>query len=47
MTAHTKISFVKSGFRIFGYSLLLLNTSAAVLFLIASELIGILEECVV
>jgi hypothetical protein len=47
MTAHTKVSFVKSGLRGTGYALLLVNIWAAVAVLIVSELIGILEECVI
>jgi hypothetical protein len=47
MTAHTKISFIKSGLRIFGYSLLLVSIPGAVAVLILSEFVGIIEECVV
>ena len=44
--AHQIISFVKSGVRIFGYFLLLVDLEVAVTFLILSEMIGIIEELV-
>jgi hypothetical protein len=44
MTTHTKISYLKSGVRIVGYAALIVSFPAAVVILIASELIGILEE---
>ena len=43
---HQIISFVKSGVRLAGYCLLLYNLQAAVMVLVASELIGIAEELV-
>lgn len=43
---HQIISFIKSGFRILGYGLLLYNLTLAVGVLIFSELIGIIEELV-
>ena len=43
---HQIISFIKSGIRIGGYLMLLLNIPAAVLILVISELIGIVEELV-
>lgn len=42
--SHQTISFIKSGFRILGYFSLLVNTVAAVVILIGSEYIGIVEE---
>ena len=51
MTIHAKVSFSKSAIRIGGYWLLLAITDhkilPAVLILIGSEIIGIIEECVV
>jgi hypothetical protein len=51
MNLHTKTSFLKSGLRIGGYLLLLAihnpTIQPAVLVLVASEIIGIIEECVV
>jgi hypothetical protein len=50
MTLHTKISFVKSGLRGIGYGMLALAVPALLwpmIVLVASEVIGILEECVV
>jgi len=44
MTRHTKISYLKSLVRIVGYAALVVNLPAAVVILIASEMIGILEE---
>ncbi len=46
MTAHTAASFLKSGIRGIGYSLLFVNLVAAAVVLIAAEIIGIIEECV-
>jgi hypothetical protein len=43
---HQTISFIKSGIRILGYVFLLFNLPIAVLLLILSEGIGILEELV-
>ena len=43
---HQVISFIKSGVRILGYGLLLINLPAAVGVLILSEVIGIIEELV-
>ena len=43
---HQIISFIKSSIRIGGYLMLLLNIPAAVLILVISELIGIIEELV-
>ena len=43
---HKYVSFIKSGVRIIGYFSLLVNPIAAVCFLIASEIIGIIEELV-
>ena len=43
---HQIISFIKSGIRIGGYLMLLVNIPAAVLILVVSELIGIVEELV-
>jgi hypothetical protein len=43
---HQIISFIKSGFRIAGYGLLLYNLPIAVGVLIFSEIIGIIEELV-
>jgi len=43
---HQIISFIKSGIRILGYVFLLFNLPIAVLLLILSEGIGILEELV-
>lgn len=47
MTAHTKVSFIKSALRGIGYTLLLVDIWSAVGVLLVSELIGILEECVI
>lgn len=41
---HQIISFIKSSIRIAGYGLILFDINAAVMILIFSELIGILEE---
>ena len=43
---HQIISFIKSGVRILGYSLLIVNLPIAVTVLIFSEVIGIIEELV-
>jgi hypothetical protein len=43
---HQKISFIKSGIRILGYTCLFFNIYAAASFLIASEILGIYEELV-
>ena len=43
---HQIISFIKSGIRILGYIFLLFNLPIAVILLVLSEGIGILEELV-
>tara|TARA_R110001599_G_scaffold281560_2_gene483330 strand:+ start:740 stop:937 length:198 start_codon:yes stop_codon:yes gene_type:complete len=43
---HQIISFIKSGIRIIGYALLPFNLVASVIFLILSEVVGIIEELV-
>ena len=43
---HQVISFIKSGVRILGYGLLIINLPVAVGVLIFSEVIGIIEELV-
>ena len=43
---HQVISFVKSGVRILGYGFLLFNLPAAVVLLVLSEIVGIVEELV-
>ena len=43
---HQIISFVKSGIRILGYGALLFNLETAVILLILSEIVGIIEELV-
>jgi hypothetical protein len=43
---HRVVSFIKSSFRILGYGLLLLDLTTAVIILIASEVVGIIEELV-
>ena len=43
---HQIISFIKSGIRILGYGLLIVNLEIAVGVLIFSEAIGIIEELV-
>tara|TARA_B100002019_G_C21123272_1_gene524508 strand:- start:275 stop:430 length:156 start_codon:yes stop_codon:yes gene_type:complete len=43
---HQIISFIKSGFRILGYGLLLYSLPIAVGVLIFSEAIGVIEELV-
>lgn len=41
---HTKISFIKSILRIIGYVIILFNIPIAVIILVLSEILGILEE---
>ena len=43
---HQMVSFIKSGIRILGYGLLVVNLPIAVGVLIFSEVIGIIEELV-
>ena len=43
---HQLISFIKSGVRIFGYILLTVDITTAVIVLALSEALGILEELV-
>ena len=43
---HQIISFIKSGIRILGYALLPFHLVASVIFLILSEVFGIIEELV-
>ena len=43
---HQILSFIKSGIRILGYGLLPFNLVASVIFLILSEMVGIIEELV-
>jgi len=43
---HQIISFIKSGIRIIGYALLPVNLVMSVIFLILSEVVGIIEELV-
>jgi len=43
---HQIVSFIKSGTRILGYGLLIINLPIAVTVLIFSEVIGIIEELV-
>ena len=43
---HRIISFIKSGIRILGYALIPFNLIAATVVLIASEVVGIIEELV-
>ena len=43
---HQKISFAKSALRITGYLALLVDPITAVIFLVSSEVLGILEELV-
>ena len=43
---HQLISFIKSGIRIFGYILLTVDITSAVIVLILSEALGIFEELV-
>jgi hypothetical protein len=44
MTLHTKLSYVKSAFRLIGYVTLLGSAWVGVAVLVVSELIGIAEE---
>ena len=44
--AHQTISFIKSIIRVTGYLLVIVNLPLAAVVLIASELLGILEELV-
>jgi len=43
---HKIISFIKSGIRILGYTLIPFNLVASVIILILSEIVGIIEELV-
>ena len=43
---HQIVSFIKSGVRILGYALIPFNILYATMFLILSEIIGIVEEVV-
>ena len=43
---HQLISFMKSGIRIFGYILLTVDITTAIIVLVLSELLGIFEELV-
>ena len=43
---HRQISFIKSGVRILGYAAIPFSLGWAVVFLILSEVIGIIEELV-
>ena len=43
---HQQISFAKSTIRITGYLALLVDPISAVIFLVSSEILGILEELV-
>ena len=43
---HKQISFLKSAVRILGYVIIPLNLENAVILLVASEIIGIIEELV-
>ena len=43
---HQQISFIKSALRITGYLALLVNPITAVIFLVCSEILGIVEELV-
>jgi|MGYP003627040828 hypothetical protein len=45
-TWHQRLSFIKSGIRILGYCFIPFSLMYATVFLIISELIGILEELV-
>jgi hypothetical protein len=47
MTAHTAVSFFKSGMRGIGYGLLLTNLLAAAIVLVVAEIVEIIEECVI
>ena len=43
---HQQVSFAKSALRITGYLALLVDLITAVIFLVSSEILGILEELV-
>jgi hypothetical protein len=43
---HQQVSFAKSTLRIIGYLSLLVDPITAVIFLVSSEILGILEELV-
>ena len=43
---HRRISFIKSGIRIAGYVLIPFSLIAATVVLVASEVVGIIEELV-
>ena len=43
---HQIISFIKSGIHILGYGFLVINLPIAVILLILSEVVGIIEELV-
>ena len=43
---HQQVSFAKSALRITGYLALLVDPITAVIFLVSSEILGILEELV-
>lgn len=43
---HQQVSFAKSAMRITGYLALLVDPITAVIFLVSSEILGILEELV-
>ena len=43
---HQIISFVKSGIRILGYLFLWFNLDVAIILLILSEMVGVIEEIV-
>ena len=43
---HQIISFIKSGVRILGYGFLWFNLDVAIILLILSEMVGIIEELV-
>jgi hypothetical protein len=43
---HQQISFIKSGLRILGYAIIPFSLVWATIFLILSEIIGIIEELV-
>ena len=43
---HQIVSFIKSGIRILGYGFLVINLPIAVILLILSEIVGIIEELV-
>jgi hypothetical protein len=44
LSTHDKFSFVKSGLRFVGYVSLLFSTWVGVVFLVAAEILGVLEE---